>query len=100
MARSKKPSPLTKLSEKQVEQLREIDERLHRVVQERRAEHAAPRGSRRAILRLDYVSLRDRPLRQSKLHPLPPRSVLVCLLERGRTHALTLRWPSPARKSA
>jgi hypothetical protein len=35
--RPKKSSPLTQLSEKQVQQLREIDERLHRVVQERRA---------------------------------------------------------------
>ncbi len=31
------PSPLTNLSEKEIEQLRQIDERLHRVVQERRA---------------------------------------------------------------
>ncbi|MDE3091319.1 MAG: hypothetical protein KGJ80_18285, partial [Chloroflexota bacterium] len=42
MPRSKKPSPLTKLSEKEIQQLRAIDERLHRVVQERRASMPRP----------------------------------------------------------
>ena len=42
MPRSKKPSPLTQLSEKEIQQLREIDERLHRVVQERRASLPRP----------------------------------------------------------
>jgi hypothetical protein len=37
MPRQKKPSPLTRLSDKEIQQLREIDDRLHRVVQERRA---------------------------------------------------------------
>ncbi len=36
MPHSKKPSPLTGLDEKQIQQLREIDARLRRVVQERR----------------------------------------------------------------
>jgi len=42
MPRQKKPSPLTQLDEKQIQQLREIDERLHRVVQERRASMPHP----------------------------------------------------------
>jgi hypothetical protein len=43
MPRKKKsPSPLTQLNEKQIEQLRQIDERLHRVVQERRASLSKP----------------------------------------------------------
>ncbi len=42
MPRSKKPSPLAGLDEKQVQQLREIDERLRRVVQERRGGGAHP----------------------------------------------------------
>jgi uncharacterized protein DUF6788 len=37
MPKSKKPSPLSRLSDKEIQQLREIDERLRRVVQERRA---------------------------------------------------------------
>ena len=42
MPRQKKPSPLTGLSEKEIQQLREIDDRLHRVVQERRASMPSP----------------------------------------------------------
>ena len=43
MPRQKKsPSPLINLSEKEIEQLREIDERLHRVAQERRASMPRP----------------------------------------------------------
>jgi hypothetical protein len=42
MPRQKKPSPLIQLDEKQIQQLREIDERLHRVVQERRASMPNP----------------------------------------------------------
>lgn len=43
MPRQKKsPSPLTNLSQKEIEQLREIDERLRRVAQERRASMPRP----------------------------------------------------------
>lgn len=43
MPRKKKsPSLLSKLSEKEIEQLRHIDERLHRVVQERRSSLPKP----------------------------------------------------------
>ena len=37
MPKSKKPSPLSHLSEKEIQQLRETEDRLHRVVQERNA---------------------------------------------------------------
>ena len=40
--KKKTPSPLTQLTEKQIAQLRAIDERLHRVVQERRASATRP----------------------------------------------------------
>jgi hypothetical protein len=36
-SKKKSTSPLTQLDEKQIEQLRQIEERLHRVAQERRA---------------------------------------------------------------
>src|SRR5574340_1004607 len=42
MPRSKKPSPLSRLSEKEIQQLRAIDDRLRRVVQERRAGMSKP----------------------------------------------------------
>lgn len=40
-SKKKSPSPLARLDEKQIEQLRAIDERLHRVAQERRATRPA-----------------------------------------------------------
>jgi hypothetical protein len=40
--KSKTPNPLEKLSEKEIEQLREIDDRLRRVAQERRASLPKP----------------------------------------------------------
>ncbi len=40
--KAKAPSPLTNLSEKEIAQLREIDERLSRVAQERRASLTRP----------------------------------------------------------
>ncbi len=42
MLRVKKSNPLSDLNEKQVQQLREIDERLYRVIEERRASMSRP----------------------------------------------------------
>lgn len=41
-SRKKTTSPLARLDKKQVEQLRQVEERLHRVVQERRSGSARP----------------------------------------------------------
>ena len=88
MARSKKHSPLTKLNEKQVEQLREIDERLHRVVQERRA--SMPRPAVHAEQSFGSITFRYETVRCGKANctrcPHGPYWYAYCK-EDGRTRS-------------
>ncbi len=64
MPRQKKPSPLADLSEKQIQQLREIDDRLHRVVQERRA--SLPRPAVHAEQQFGSITFRYETVRCGK----------------------------------
>ena len=66
MPRQKKPSPLTQLSEKEIQQLREIDDRLHRVVQERRATLRVPRPGVHAEQTFGSITFRYETVRCGK----------------------------------
>lgn len=64
--KKKSPSPLIHLSEKQIEQLREIDERLHRVAQERRATLRVPRPGVHAEQTFGSITFRYETVRCGK----------------------------------
>ena len=65
-SQKKSPSPLTNLSEKEIEQLRQIDERLHKVVQERRAARSVSRPAVHAEQSFGSITFRYETVRCGK----------------------------------
>jgi len=65
-SKKKSPSPLTNLSEKEIEQLRQIDERLHKVVQERRAARSVLRPAVHAEQSFGSITFRYETVRCGK----------------------------------
>lgn len=63
MPKSKKPSPLSRLSDKEIQQLRETEDRLHRVVQERTA---AMKGAVHAVQSFGSLTFRYETVRCGK----------------------------------